>query len=44
MSIRSYQSQADGEYKFVLTYQDHLTFCILKPFKSKKAEKLHIAF
>ena len=41
LDLIDYQSQADGEYKFVLMYQDHLTkFCILKPLKSKRAEEV----
>lgn len=32
------QSQADGEYKFILVYQDHLTkFIQLRPLKSKRS-------
>lgn len=32
------QSQADGEYKFILNYQDHLTkFVMLRPLKTKTA-------
>ncbi|KAL4122644.1 hypothetical protein QTP88_014934 [Uroleucon formosanum] len=41
LDLIDYQSQADGEYKFVLVYQDHLIkFCILKPLKSKRAEEI----
>lgn len=41
IDLIDYQSQADGEYKFVLVYQDHLTkFCILKPLKTKRAEEV----
>ncbi|KAL4154495.1 hypothetical protein QTP88_000357 [Uroleucon formosanum] len=41
LDLIDYQSQAYGEYKFVLVYQDHLTkFCILKPLKSKRAEEV----
>ncbi|XP_060873867.1 KRAB-A domain-containing protein 2-like [Metopolophium dirhodum] len=41
LDLIDYQSQADGEYKFVLVYQDHLTkFCILKPLKSERAEEV----
>ena len=30
------QSEADSDYKFILTYQDQLTkFCFLKPLKRK---------
>jgi hypothetical protein len=33
------QSCADGEYKFITNYQDHLTkFVFLRPLKTKKAE------
>jgi len=41
LDLIDYQSQADGEYKFVLVYQDHLTkFYILKPLKLKRAEEV----
>ena len=37
------QSQPDGEYKFILDYQDHLTkFCFLKPLKKKTKEEVAI--
>ena len=37
------QSQPDGEYKFILNYQDHLTkFCFLKPLKHKTKEEVAI--
>ena len=33
------QSQPDGEYNFILDYQDHLIkFCILRPLKCKTKE------
>ncbi len=32
------QSQADGEFRWIMTYQDHLTkFVILRPLKTKTA-------
>ncbi len=32
------QSQADGDYRFIMTYQDNLTkFVILRPLKNKTA-------
>lgn len=35
------QSNPDGEYKFILNYQDHLTkFILLRPLKSKRAEEV----
>ncbi|XP_050298540.1 KRAB-A domain-containing protein 2-like [Anthonomus grandis grandis] len=35
------QSEPDGEYKFILNYQDHLTkFVILRPLKTKTANKV----
>lgn len=35
------QSQADGDFKFILVYQDHLTkFVRLRPLKSKTAEEV----
>lgn len=39
VDLVDYQSTPDGEYKFVLNYQDHLTkFTILKALKNKTAE------
>lgn len=35
------QSNPDGDYKFILNYQDHLTkFILLRPLKSKRAEEV----
>ena len=35
------QSEPDGDYRFIMNYQDHLTkFTILRPFKSKNAEEV----
>jgi hypothetical protein len=35
------QSQSDGDYKFIMVYQDHLTkFCFLKALKSKRSEEV----
>ena len=35
------QSQRDGEYRFIMNYQDHLTkFVCLRPLKSKTAEEV----
>ncbi|XP_035221079.1 KRAB-A domain-containing protein 2-like [Stegodyphus dumicola] len=35
------QSNRDGEYKFIMVYQDHLTkFVQLRPSKSKRAEEV----
>lgn len=37
------QSEADGEYRFILNYQDHLTkFTILKPLKNKTADAVAV--
>ena len=34
------QSNPDGEYKWILVYEDHLTkYCILLPGKTKTAEE-----
>ncbi|KAK6477958.1 KRAB-A domain-containing protein 2-like [Huso huso] len=36
-----FQSQPDGEYKWALMYQDHLTkFCILRPLKTKRGAEV----
>ena len=43
MSNRFFDIQTckDGEYKFILNYQDHLTKCIRpRPLKSKTEEKV----
>ena len=35
------QTQPDGDYKFILNYQDHLTeFVVLRPLKSKRAAEV----
>ena len=35
------QAQPDGEFRFILNYQDHLTkFCILRPLKTKQIENV----
>lgn len=35
------QAQSDGEYKFILVYQDHLTkYVLLRPLKHKRAENV----
>lgn len=35
------QSNADGAYKFIMVYQDHLTkFCIIRPLKTKTAAEV----
>ena len=35
------QSQPDGEFKFILNYQDHFSkFCILRPLKHKTASSV----
>jgi len=35
------QAQSDGEYKFILVYQDHLTkYVLLRPLKHKRAEEV----
>lgn len=41
VDLMDFQSVPDGEYRWLLQYQDHLTkFCILRPLKSKKAEEV----
>ncbi|XP_055947020.1 KRAB-A domain-containing protein 2-like [Argiope bruennichi] len=36
-----FQSQPDGNYKFILVYQDHLTkFVVLRPLQTKRAEEI----
>ncbi|XP_071055094.1 KRAB-A domain-containing protein 2-like [Onthophagus taurus] len=41
VDLIDYQSHADGKYRFVLVYQDHLTkFVILRPLESKRAEEV----
>jgi hypothetical protein len=35
------QSEPDGDYRFIINYQEHLTkFTILRPLKSKNAEEV----
>jgi len=35
------QAQPDGDYKFIMVYQDHLTkFVILRPLTRKRAEEV----
>ncbi|XP_029342294.1 KRAB-A domain-containing protein 2-like [Acyrthosiphon pisum] len=39
------QAQSDGEYKFILVYQDHLTkYVLLRPLKHKRAENVAYVF
>ena len=41
MDLIDFQSQADGEFKFILVYQDHLTkFVILRSLKTKQASEV----
>ncbi|XP_077289531.1 KRAB-A domain-containing protein 2-like [Arctopsyche grandis] len=41
VDLIDFQSQADGEYKFIMVYQDHFTkFVILRALKSKKVEEV----
>ncbi|XP_062967528.1 KRAB-A domain-containing protein 2 isoform X2 [Cynocephalus volans] len=41
VEILDMQSNADGEFKFILYYQDHLTkFIILRPLKTKQAHEV----
>uniref|UniRef100_A0A8C6CHE6 KRAB-A domain containing 2 n=2 Tax=Monodon monoceros TaxID=40151 RepID=A0A8C6CHE6_MONMO len=41
VEILDMQSNADGEFKFILYYQDHLTkFIILRPLKAKQAHEV----
>ncbi|KFD61180.1 hypothetical protein M514_26667 [Trichuris suis] len=41
VDLIDFQSHHDGEYKFIMAYQDHLTkFVVLKALKSKKAEEV----
>ncbi|KAL0829633.1 hypothetical protein ABMA28_003139 [Loxostege sticticalis] len=43
VDLVDFQSSPDGEYKWMLQYQDHLTkFCFLRPLKSKEAKKVAI--
>ena len=35
------QSQPDGEFKFILNYQDHFSkFCVLRPLQHKNASSV----
>jgi len=40
------QSMSDGNYKFIMNYQDHLTkFCVVESLTSKRAaENIHVNF
>ncbi|KHJ40261.1 hypothetical protein D918_09704 [Trichuris suis] len=41
VDLIDFQSHPDGEYKFLMAYQDHLTkFVVLKALKSKTAEEV----
>lgn len=41
VDLIDYQSQSDGDYRFVMVYQDHLTkFVVLKALTSKKAKEV----
>ena len=41
VDLIDFQSQPDGEYKFILNYQDHLTkYCIIRPLKTKEAKEV----
>lgn len=41
MDLVDLQANADGEYKFIMDYQDHLTkFTVLKPLQSKTAQEV----
>ncbi|KFD45721.1 hypothetical protein M513_13399 [Trichuris suis] len=41
VDLIDFQSHPDGEYKFIMVYQDHLTkFVVLKALKSKTAEQV----
>ncbi|XP_050499952.1 KRAB-A domain-containing protein 2-like [Diabrotica virgifera virgifera] len=41
VDLIDFQSQPDGEYKFILVYQDHLTkFVVLRALKSKTADEV----
>lgn len=43
VDLMDFQSSPDGEYKWLLQYQDHLTkFCFLRPLKSKGAKEVAI--
>lgn len=41
IDLIDFQSQPDGEFKFIFVYQDHLTkFVVLRALKSKRAEEV----
>ena len=41
VDLMDFQSNPDGNYKFIMVYQDHLTkFCNIKPLTSKKASEV----
>ncbi|CAK1589526.1 unnamed protein product [Parnassius mnemosyne] len=41
VDLIDFQSQPDGDNKFIMVYQDHLTkFVVLKPLKTKRAEEV----
>lgn len=41
VDLIDFQSQPDGEFKFIFVYQDHLTkFVVLRPLTSKRAEEV----
>ncbi|XP_030765291.1 KRAB-A domain-containing protein 2-like [Sitophilus oryzae] len=41
VDLIDYQSHADGKYRYVLVYQDHLTkFVILRPLETKRSEEV----
>lgn len=43
VDLVDFQSSPDGEYKWMLQYQAHLTkFCFLRPLKSKEAKEVAI--
>jgi len=42
MDLIDMQSMAQGSYKWIMVYQDHLTkFCVLRPLSSKRAALAH---
>ena len=41
VDLINFESEPDGDYKYILTYQDHLTkFVMLRPLKSKRAAEV----
>jgi hypothetical protein len=40
VGLTDMQSQADGEFKMFLAYQDRLTLCSITTLKAKRAEEL----